>query len=142
MQWDSSPNAGFASPDVKELWLPLAPDYEEVNVAEQLKDPRSMLNFFRKLLAYRKASPALQWGSYRSLDAASPEAQENCFVYERQAGDQHVLVALNFSGQEKNLSLPELSRGRVVLSTTLDHEGDIDLADFSLRANEGCIIEL
>lgn len=142
MQWDASPNAGFSSPDVEELWLPLAPDFQEVNVAEQLKDPRSMLNFFRKLLAYRKASPALQWGSYRSLDAGSAETQENCFVFERQAGDQYLLVALNFSGQEQNLSLPELRRGRIVLSTTLDREGEVNLADFNLRANEGCIIEI
>ena len=142
MQWDDSPNAGFAAPDVKELWLPLAPDYQEVNVASQLSDPQSMLNFYRKLLAYRKASPALQWGSYHSLDPASPEAQENCFVFERQAGDQRLLVALNFSGQEKNLSLPELRRGRVLLSTTMDRVGEVNLADFNLRANEGCIIEL
>jgi alpha-glucosidase len=142
MQWDSSPNAGFAASDVKELWLPLAPDYQEVNVASQLSDPRSMLNFYRRLLAYRKASPALQWGSYRSLEAASPKAQANCFVFERGAADQRLLVALNFSGQEQNLSLPEVSRGRVVLSTARDREGEVNLADFNLRANEGCIIEL
>jgi alpha-glucosidase len=142
MQWDDSPNAGFAASNVKELWLPLASDYKEVNVAGQLKDPHSMLSFFRKLLAYRKASPALQWGSYRSLDAASPDVQKNCFVFERQAGDQHVLVALNFSAQEQNLSLPELRTGRILLSTTLDREGEVNLADFNLRENEGCIIEL
>jgi alpha-glucosidase len=142
MQWDASPNAGFSSPDVKDLWLPLASDYQEVNVESQLNDSYSMLNFYRKLLAYRKASPALMWGSYRSLDVASPEAQENCFVFERQSGDQRLLVALNFSGQEQNLSLPELSRGRVLLSTALDREGVVNLADFNLRANEGCIIEL
>ena len=133
---------GFAAPDVKELWLPLASDYKEVNVASQLNDPLSMLNFYRKLLAYRKASPALQWGSYRSLDPESPKAQENCFVFERQAGDQRVLVALNFSAQEQKLSLPELGKGRIVLSTALDREGDVNLVDFNLRENEGCIIEL
>jgi alpha-glucosidase len=142
MQWDDSPNAGFAAPEVKELWLPLASDYKEVNVASQLNDAHSMLNFYRKLLAYRKASPALTWGSYRSLDSGSTEAQENCFVFERQGDDQHVLVALNFSAQEQTLSLPELGTGRIVLSTDLDQEGEVNLADFNLRANEGCIIEL
>jgi alpha-glucosidase len=133
---------GFAAPDVKELWLPLASDYEEVNVANQLNDPRSILNFYRNLLAYRKASPALQWGSYRSFDTGSAEAQENCFVFERQAGDRRGLVALNFSSKEQKLSLPELGTGRIVLSSVLDREGEVDLADFNLRANEGCIIEL
>ncbi len=142
MQWDASPNAGFSAPDTRELWLPLAPDYQEVNVAEQLKDPRSILNFYRKLLATRKASPALQWGSYHSLDSGSSQTQEDCFVFERQTGDQRLLVALNFSAHDKKLSLPKLGTGKIVLSTDLDREGEVDLADFELRANEGCIIEL
>jgi glycosidase len=94
------------------------------------------------LLAYRKSSPALQWGNYRSLDAASPEAQENCFVFERQVGDQRVLVALNFSAHDQKLSLPKLGTGKILLSTALDREGVENLADFNLRANEGCIIEV
>jgi alpha-glucosidase len=142
MQWDASPNAAFSAPDVKELWLPLASNYMEVNVVSQLEDSRSMLNYFRKLLAYRKATPALKWGSYRSLDPGSAEAQANCFVFERQAGDQRLLVALNFSSQDQELSLPGLSTGRIALSTTPDHEGEVNLSKLTLRANEGCIIEL
>ena len=142
MQWDASPNAGFAAPDVKDLWLPLAANYMEVNVANQLRDPQSMLNFFRKLVAYRKGSSALLWGSYRSLNLDSPEAGLNCFVYERQAGDQRLVVALNFSGQDQELSLAGLGTGIIVLSTGLDREDEVDLASFTLRANEGCIIAL
>ena len=142
MQWDSSPNAGFASPEVKELWLPLAPNYQEVNVANQLKDQSSFLNYFRKLLAYRKSSPALKWGSYRSLTPESTEAQQNCFVFVRQAGDQRVLVALNFSSEDQQIKLSESGAGRVVLSTNLNREDEVNLSNFKLKANEGCIIEL
>jgi alpha-glucosidase len=53
-----------------------------------------------------------------------------------------LIVALNFSGQEQELSLLGLSTGRIVLSTTLDREGEVDLSTLTLRANEGCIIEL
>ncbi len=140
MQWDASPNAGFAAPDVKELWLPLAPNYKEVNVASELNDPRSFLNYYRKLLAYRKGSSALKWGSYRSLDTGSAEAQKNCFVFERKADDQRLVIALNFSAQEQKLSLPGFGKGAVVLSTTMDREGAANLSDFNLRANEGCIV--
>ena len=142
MQWDASPNAGFSAPDVKELWLPLASNYMEVNVASQLEDSRSMLNYFRNLLAYRRATPALIWGSYRSLDPGSAEAQANCFVFERQTGDQRLLVALNFSARDQELSLPGLSTGKITLATTLDREGEVNLSMFTLRANEGYIIEL
>jgi len=40
------------------------------------------------------------------------------------------------------LSLPEMGSGRIVISTYLDREEQVDLAAFRLRANEGCIIEL
>src|SRR5688572_27618859 len=142
MQWDDSSNAGFAAPDIEDLWLPLAPNYKEVNVATQLNDPRSFLNYFRKLLAYRKSTPALLWGSYSSIDPGSREAQQNCFAFERQADDQRVLIALNFSSQEQTLSLPGLGKGNITLSTNLDRDGEVNITDFNLRANEGCIIEL
>ena len=142
MQWNDSPNAGFAAPDVQDLWLPLASDYKEVNVANQLNDPSSFLNYFLKLLAYRKSTPALLWGSYSSIDPGSREAQKSCFVFERQADNQRVLVALNFSSQDQKLSLPGLGTGRIALSTNLDREGEVNLSDFNLRANEGCIVEL
>jgi alpha-glucosidase len=142
MQWDTSPNAGFAAPNVKELWLPLAENFRDVNVAIELNDPRSTLNFYRKLLAYRKSTPALRIGSYRALDPESTEAQENCFVFLRQADAQRVVVALNFSSQEQKLSLPSLGRGKIAVSTGMDREGEVNLADFSLRGNEGLIITL
>jgi hypothetical protein len=53
-----------------------------------------------------------------------------------------MLVALNFSGSEQKLSLPHFGTGNVILSTKLDRDDKVDLANFTLRANEGCIIEL
>ena len=141
MQWDDSPNAGFAAPDVKDLWLPLAPDYKEKNVESELLDPRSMLNFFRNLLALRKASPALIWGDYGPV-ALDAETQAHCFAFTRQAENEQMLVALNFSGEKQELSLPQFGTGKVILSTKLDRDDQVDLANFTLRANEGCIIGL
>ena len=142
MQWDDSPNAGFAAPAVKDLWLPLAPDFREVNVESELKDARSVLNFYRNLVACRKSSPALLWGDYRSVELDSAEAKANCFVFTRQAAEERVLVALNFSPQDQKLSLSQLGKGKVILSTMMDREDEVDLGDFTLRANEGCIIAL
>ena len=76
------------------------------------------------------------------MDPGSRETQENCFVFERQAGDQRVLIALNFSRQDQKLSLPGLGNGRIALSTSMDRDGEANLADFTLLANEGCIIEV
>lgn len=136
IQWDDSPYAGFTAPDSKSPWLPLAANYPEVNVARQLADPRSMLNFYRRLLAYRKNSSTLKVGAYRSLEINSAEV----FAYARISADQRLLIVLNFTGQAQTLSLPEAGGGRVILSTTLEREGRVDLAEFVLNPNEGCII--
>jgi alpha-glucosidase len=138
MQWDDSPNAGFSTPEANS-WLPLAGNYREVNVARQLQDPASMLNFYRRLLAVRKASPALQVGVYRPLELTGQAAQ-NCLAYEREADGQRLLVALNFSGQQQALELPHTGKGVIALSTDLQREGTVDLSSVKLNPNEGCII--
>ncbi len=57
MQWDASPNAGFA-PAGATPWLPLADDFTAVNVQAQEADPHSDLNYFRALTRLRREHPA------------------------------------------------------------------------------------
>jgi alpha-glucosidase len=137
MQWTPGPNAGFSSPETRGLWLPLAADYEQINVEREMEEPTSILNLYRKLLAYRRATPALQWGSYKTLENLSAD----CYTFRRQAGGQRVLVALNFSGEDQSISLPGRGGGTIVISTHLDREGKVDLDDLGLRADEGLIVE-
>ena len=137
MQWTPGPNAGFAPPETEELWLPLAEDYQEINVERELGDPRSILNLHRRLLAYRDRSPALQWGCYQPVDSVP----NDCYVYLREADEERVLVALNFSAEERTISLPDLGEGEVAVSTYMDRPGPVDLAHLTLRPNEGLIIE-
>jgi alpha-glucosidase len=138
MQWSPAPNAGFSPPETPGLWLPLAVDYREVNVEQQLAGPASLLNLYRRLLAYRKATRALQWGDYQAVEGGP----ENCYLFMRRASNQRLLIALNFSGQEQRLALPALGRGRIVLSTHLDHQQTAGPRDLLLRGHEGVIVEL
>ena len=137
MQWDESANAGF-SPVGVTPWLPLANDYRTFNVASEQHDARSFLALTRALLDIRRAHAALTLGSYRSIE------QENasCFVYLRQYAHQHCLVALNFSSQEQVVTLPQWGQGQILLSTHLDREENIPLAEIHLRGNEGLLIAL
>jgi glycosidase len=112
MPWNrSQPNAGFCPPDV-EPWLPLNPDRATVNVQSELEDPGSLLALTRRLLAVRRATPALSVGGYRALD----DAPEGCFLFVR---DEQVLVALNFSTRAVEVRLPE---GELLVSTSTDHQ--------------------
>ncbi len=138
MQWDGTANAGFCPPGV-EPWLPIGDDWRTYNVAEEERDPRSMLSFFRRLTALRRSEPALHIGSYRSIETGD----DSVFAYERRHGESRFLVVLNFSPREKDLNFESAGRaGTAVLSTLMDREGPEDLGSFPLRGDEGVIIRL
>ncbi len=137
MQWDASPNAGFCPAGV-EPWLPVSADYATRNVAVQSQQPTSILNLYRKLLWYRRNTPALYGGSYCPLDVDN----EDCFVYLRVAGDERRLIALNFGGAPCHIAIPGGERGSVAISTYMDREGRENLARLELRPHEGVIVEL
>lgn len=143
MQWSAEANGGFWPPGTEELWLPINSDYETVNVDHQLVEPTSILNLYRRMLAYRRQSPALIGGSYRALDGAPDE----CFVFLRESVDsqdsqrRRILVALNFSDRAQDLSLPLEGCGTIAVSTGLNRTGSVDLSGFSLEANEGIVVE-
>lgn len=137
MQWDASPNAGFSAADVTP-WLPLAADYARVNVAAEGQDPRSMLSLTRRLLALRRATPALHSGSYQPVN----QPNSDCFVYLRQAGSERWLVALNFAAVDHTLTLPLAGTGQLVLSSQLDRDESVSLNGLHLRPHEGCLIKL
>ena len=138
MQWSDSPNAGFAPSHVKKCWLPATSDYHEVNVERELADPTSFLNLYRKLLAYRRSTPALHSGSYRPID----NVPQDCYVYVRQSENQRVLVVLNLSERDQLLNLSDYGAGKVQVSTHMDRQGACDLEHLVLRSSEGIVIEL
>ncbi len=138
MQWDASPNAGFCPPDA-EPWLPLTADYTARNVAVMSQDATSILTLYHQLLAMRQETPALLGGSYKPLDEGVPT---DCYVYLREDGATRYLVALNFAAEARQVRLPELGCGQIMLSTYLDREGALTLDALNLRANEGVVVLL
>jgi len=131
MQWDASRHAGFSR--AAEPWLPVAPTSAAVNVARQRGDPASLLAFYRRVIWYRKASPALAQGGYRALDGPP-----NTFVYLREHPAQRLLVALNFADQPCTVEAPA---GRVVLATHPARTGAVARA-LDLGPAEGVVVEL
>lgn len=89
-QWDNKPNAGFTTGTP---WLKVNPNYKEINVAAQEKDPNSVLNYFRNMVKLRKENPILVYGDYQLLDAANPKV----YSYLRTFEGKQFLVLLNFS---------------------------------------------
>lgn len=134
MQWSDSPNAGFS--EAESTWLPVQPDYGSRNVVAQLKDSDSSLTLYRRLLAFRKESAALQGGAYIPLD----DVPGNCYVYKRETEEEELLMALNFSDEVTLVSLP--SSATLELTTYLDKEGLTLGETVELRPHEGVILKL
>ena len=101
MHWSGGPNAGFTTG--AKPWLAVNPNYVSINAEAALADPDSIYRHYQRLLKLRRTSPALIYGTYRDLDPA----HEWLFVFERQLGDERVLVVLNFGGDEQSWRLPE-----------------------------------
>ena len=137
VQWDATPGAGFTAGDP---WLPAGPETARVNVAAQRDDPASMLSLYRRLIWYRKGSTALHGGGYRSL----PDVPGGCYAYARTAGDERLLVALNFTGESLAYQVGEADRGRLELSTNPSRPTgeELSLRPLRLGPDEGVVVRL
>jgi alpha-glucosidase len=102
MQWVNAPNGGFCPADVVP-WLPVNPNFAEgINVADQQNDPASLLNFYKRMLQIRRATPALIGGDYTPLHIQA----EDYLAFLRATSDkgQTCLVVLNYSDKVLEIS--------------------------------------
>jgi alpha-glucosidase len=130
MPWDATTNAGFST---GKPWLRVIADYASVNVESERRDPNSLLNFYRQLLALRRAAPALQQGSYRALTTT-----DDVFAFERATADQRLLIALNFAARPAMIKVD--TAWQVRLSSVKSAEAKID-GTLTLAANEAVVLE-
>jgi maltose alpha-D-glucosyltransferase/alpha-amylase len=116
MQWSPDRNAGFSRADPQRLYLPPIMDpvygYEAVNVEAQSREPSSLLNWMRRMLAVRKSSKAFGRGR---LSFLSP-GNRKILAYLREHNEETILCVANLgrSAQPVELDLAQY-RGRVPL---------------------------
>jgi alpha-glucosidase len=108
--WDATPGHGWSAPP----WLPWPPEPAARNVETLRRDPDSILHLYRRLLAARRASPALQVGALRTLAAPA-----GVFAYERAAGEDRRCIAVNFASAPARWT----AHGTVEVSTERSLEG-------------------
>jgi alpha-glucosidase len=99
MQWDNLPNSGFTTSP--KPWLPIPPSASTYNVETEKKDPNSIFNAYKTLLALRREEPALRDGDYTSVDENNP----NVFSFLRRSKGSTVLVSLNMSPEPRTISI-------------------------------------
>jgi alpha-glucosidase len=136
MQWSSDRNAGFTA---GEPWLPVAPDYPEVNVEAERGDASSMLALYSRLIALRRGEAALEVGRFEPVEA---EGDLLAYIRRGRGGEGAFLVALNLGPRAHMLRAGAFAEGRIALSTHLDRGGERVAGDLAVRADEGVIVRL
>ena len=99
-QWDGSENAGFTTGTP---WLKVNPRYPEINYEADRAREDSIFAYYQKLIAMRKAHPALVEGDLQML----LEDHDKVVMYLRSCDAQTLLVVANFSDETVETQWPE-----------------------------------
>ena len=110
MQWDTSKNAGFSISD--KTWLPVNPNYKDINVESALANPESIFYTYQKLVELRKTQDWLVDADFELL-----ETTDKVFAYIRKTKDSSYLVVVNLSDQEQDFYY-DFERAEVVIANT------------------------
>jgi len=127
MQWDETQNAGFTT---GKPWLKVNPNHQSINVAENQTDPDSILAYYQKIIALRKAYPIIVYGDYQDLQ----KSHRKLYAYRRTYEGQELVVLCNFS--EKGLTLrggTDFKGMELLLSNYPAHECLYDLQPYEAR---------
>ena len=101
-QWSAAHAAGFTA---GRPWLQVNPNFTQINLEQQARDPSSVFRYYKKLIALRKNprySETLIYGSFEPY-----LADESCVLsYIRRSSDQTILVLSNYGKATRSLPLP------------------------------------
>ncbi len=135
MQWSGESMGGFTS---GVPWLPINNDHSHRNVANQLNEPDSLLNFYRKLIQLRRSNEALQKGTWEPI----LKGKKGVLAYYRYLPEGRVLVLLNFTGKTRQIDLRLSKSGKILLSTHQEHNEVLAFRGFRMKPFEATICEV
>ncbi|SCI15722.1 Oligo-1%2C6-glucosidase [uncultured Ruminococcus sp.] len=103
IQWDDSEYAGFSD---TEPWIPVNPNYPQINAAAQQGDPSSVLSYYKKLVALRRDP---KWKEVFSEGKFIPqrEAEDYLIAYRRVLEDKTAGIFCNFTGKAQTVRVSE-----------------------------------
>ncbi|XP_052867557.1 maltase 2-like [Anopheles cruzii] len=115
-QWDATAYAGFSASSAPKTWLPVHPNYAQLNLAAQKTASDSLYKLYRRLIELRKEH-TFQHGQFRSQVMLN-----NVFGFTRTLEDhQSYAVVVNLNDNSVNVDLRQLDanvgRATVALAT-------------------------
>ena len=110
MQWDDSHAAGFTTGTP---WLAPPENYHRINAKAQMGDETSVRAFYKKLVALRKALPVISEGKIEFILRDDPQV----LGYRRYTDNSQMLVLCNLTGENAEVTLPEVWKNAEILLT-------------------------
>ncbi len=108
MQWSTEPQGGFTRSD--KPVLPVISDgaygFQHVNVAQQRRDPDSLLNWMERMIRMRKEVPEIGWGEFTFLNTRTASAVAMQYSWRNNA----VLCVHNLIAEPNEIRLAVLAR--------------------------------
>ncbi|WP_299217989.1 alpha-glucosidase [uncultured Aquimarina sp.] len=134
VQWSDEINGGFSE---EEPWLKANPNYKDINVEHQDKDPNSILNFYRSLLKTRKEHDVFVHGDFEEIEFNNPKL----YIYIKKLGEEKIMVMLNFNSSEELFDSGSSINEVEILSNNYENL-DIEDNKVVLKPYQGVILDL
>jgi maltose alpha-D-glucosyltransferase/alpha-amylase len=132
MQWSTETHGGFTGGDKSILTVITggAYGYEHVNVAQQRRDPNSLLNWMERIIRMRKEVPEIGWGDFSVLRTRTPEVlalrydwRNNSVIVLHNLGalPREILLDVGLAGKESERLVNLLSSDHSVANRSGKH---------------------
>jgi maltose alpha-D-glucosyltransferase/alpha-amylase len=97
MQWSTEPHGGFSASQKDKILLPVIENgkygYGRVNVHDQMRNPKSLLNWMEHVISVRKECKEFGWGDYELVKTNNDAVLAHFCYFE----NGHTVAVHNFS---------------------------------------------
>lgn len=132
MQWSDEKEAGFTTGTP---WLKVNPNYTDINVNKQEKEPDSVLNYYRKLIKLRKNENYKDALIYGKFEPAYIRGQ--IMGYYRKGEEHTILVLANWKDESQTIKLHDK-----VKSILLSNKENVALNDGEMTLEKTQVVVL
>ncbi|HVX27764.1 MAG TPA: alpha-glucosidase C-terminal domain-containing protein, partial [Parafilimonas sp.] len=105
-----------------------------VSLEEEKNDPKSIYNYYKKLIALRESNAALGFGNYKTIN----NNNDSVVTFMRSYKNENVIVAVNLSSSKQAVNFSENNFSNKHFEKLLGDE-NINQSSFSLNAYEVCV---
>ncbi|MFL0196408.1 alpha-glucosidase [Clostridium sp. WILCCON 0269] len=136
MQWNNTKNAGFTS---GVPWFSVNENHRKINVENELREPDSILNFYKRMIRIRKEHKVFIYGGYELI----LKDDDKVYAYIRSLESEKAIVICNLSREEV---LYKYDKIKLKLSNLLLGNYDVNeescITEFILKPYETRIYKL